>query len=101
MNKEIYYNSTLGINEEDIKNNKDIHELIDWKFTIKKDVININEKYDQNSNPLLLRENQSEKDAGIAAHKALYAMKRQEHLVDLIEARVYYLESAVPQIPLS
>ena len=99
MNKEIY-NSTLGIDEKDIKNNKDIHELLEWKFMIKKDVININEKYDQNSNPLLLRENQSEKEAGIAAHKALYAMKRQALLVELIESRVQYLKT-IPTIPSS
>jgi len=86
-NKEIY-NSTLGINETDILEEYDVPKLEYWKFIIKKDVININEKYDQNSNVLLLREGQTETDAAIAAHKALYAMKRQELLVELIESRL-------------
>ena len=99
MNKEIY-NSTLGINEGDIKKERDVDKLIEWKSTIMKDVININEKYDQNLNPLLVRENQNEKDAAIAAHKALYAMKRQEHLVLLINDRIHYLRTR-PINPLS
>ena len=83
MNKEIY-NSTLGINETDIKNEFDIEKLKNWEFAVKKDIININEKYDQNNNSLLIRENQSLEEAAIAAHRALYAMKRQQLLLELI-----------------
>jgi len=90
MNKEIY-NSTLGINESDVQKETDITELDRWRFTIKKDIININEKYDQNNNEHLIRENQTEKEAALAAHRALYAMKRQQLLLELIESRLKML----------
>lgn len=86
MNKEIY-NSTLSINETDVHNEQEIEVLDRWMFAVKKDIININEKYDQNNNPLLVRENQSEEEAAVAAHKALYAMKRQQLLLELIEGQ--------------
>ena len=85
--KEIY-NSTLSINETDILDEYDDEKLAYWKFIIKKDIVNINEKYDQNSNPLLFWEGQDEQEASIAAHKALYAMKRQELLVELIDFKL-------------
>ena len=94
MNKEIY-NGTLGINETDVRKEENIAILIEWKFAIKKDILNINEKYDQNSNENLLRDNQDPKEAAIAAHKALYAMKRQQLLLELVIDRIEQLKEAM------
>ena len=94
MNKEIY-NSTLGINETDVRKEKDLSTLIDWKFAVKKDVLNINEKYDQNNNEYLLRNSQDPQEVAIAAHKALYAMKRQALLLELIHDRISLINAEV------
>lgn len=90
MNKEIF-NSTLNITESDVNEQTSIDVLINWGFIVKKDIININEKYDQNSNPLLVREGQSEEDTALAAHRALYALKRQQLFLELIDIRINHL----------
>ena len=93
MTKEIF-NSTLGISESDIETSTDIFELRQWSLGIQKDIININEKYDQNSNEYLIRDNQDSKEVAIAAHKALYALKRQELFNKMIENRIEELNSS-------
>lgn len=91
MNEKIF-SKTLGINEDDVKEIVDIQILKSWKFTIKKDIINMSEKYDQNINPLLLRDSQDPKEAAVAAHKALYAKEKQELLLELVIDKINTLE---------
>ena len=87
MNKELY-NKSLGINETDVGRERDIDTLIHWKHEIKKDVINMREKHDQNKNELLLRDGQDKTEAAIAAHRALYAKDRQLLLLEIVEDRI-------------
>lgn len=92
MNKELY-NSTLDIYETDVNSAESLDTLYQWKFIISKDIVNINEKYDQNNNPLLVRDGVDEKDAALAAHRALYALKRQRLMKELIEQRIQILRN--------
>ena len=91
MSKELY-NSTLDIYEADVVECQSLDTLYQWRFIVSKDIVNINEKYDQNNNPHLVREGTSEQDAALAAHRALYALKRQQLFKDLIELRILGLK---------
>ena len=87
MNTELY-NRSLGINETDIREETDMETLLAWKNGVRKDIISMSEKHDQNRNPLLLREDQDAKEAAIAAHKAMYARDRQVLLLDIIMDKI-------------
>lgn len=91
MNNQLY-NSTLDINENDVTKCDSLNTLYQWKFVVSKDIININEKYDQNNNPHLIREDLNEEEAALAAHRALYALKRQSLFKELIGERINALE---------
>lgn len=85
------FNSTLGINETDVRSETDIQVLKDWEFEVKKDIININKKYDRHANEKLLHPEQNKDEAAIIAHKSLYALKRQKLFLELIQNRIEYL----------
>jgi len=53
------------------------------------------QRYDQNNNEYLLRNSQDPQEAAIAAHKALYAMKRQALLLELIHDRISLINAEV------
>ena len=95
------YNSTLDIYENDVFECSSLDTLYQWKFVVSKDVININEKYDQNNNPLLIREGVDEKDAALAAHRSLYALKRQRLFKELIEVKIKSLQDEFNKMSLT
>jgi len=84
----LLYNSTLDVDETAVLEEQSLDTLYQWKFVVSKDIININEKYDQNNNPFLIRKETSEEEAALAAHRALYALKRQELFKEFISHRI-------------